>query len=219
MAAITDPAINQSEFRRGAIVKFVKLLTVPAVFLLSLALAVPAFAHSATITNLTASCNSDHKVCFDFDVTTSGLDSTGRDVLVDLINAQTNQVLETRREHLAIDTTHVHDCFSAVVSTTTKLTIKIRVPNGSDLDLGDSQTSVDTQGCVPSQTPTPTPTTPTPTPTQSTGGTPTATATTLALAQTGGFDYRFPLLGLVLLVAGGVLFVVSASRGRSAGTK
>ena len=76
-------------------------------------------------------------------------------------------------------------------------------------------------------TPTPTPTaTPTPTPTATpTGGgngagSPTPTAnTTAALAETGGFDFRYPLIGLVLLVAGGTLFVVSASRRRSAQTK
>jgi len=51
---------------------------------------------------------------------------------------------------------------------------------------------------------------------------PTASASTVAavtLAQTGGFDFRFPLIGLVLLVAGGALYLISASRGRSANTK
>jgi hypothetical protein len=85
------------------------------------------------------------------------------------------------------------------------------------------KTPVGTTGtCSAAQSPTPG----TPTPTSSGGGngggspTPTASAnTTVALAQTGGFDFRFPLIGLVLLVAGGALFVVSASRGRSASTK
>lgn len=71
--------------------------------------------------------------------------------------------------------------------------------------------------CEVAQTPTPTPT-----PTQTGGsgaGSPSPTANTATtLAQTGGFDFRFPLIGLVLLVAGGALFVVSASR-RSAQTK
>jgi hypothetical protein len=76
----------------------------------------------------------------------------------------------------------------------------------------------------PNGTPTPTPTAPTPTATSGGNGagspTPTASAnTTAALAETGGFDFRFPLIGLVLLVAGGALFVISASRGRSAQTK
>ena len=71
-------------------------------------------------------------------------------------------------------------------------------------------------------TPTPTPT-PTTTPSGGSGAgqsSPSASAnTTVALAQTGGFDFRFPLIGLVLLVAGGALFVVSASRGRSSARK
>jgi hypothetical protein len=65
------------------------------------------------------------------------------------------------------------------------------------------------QGCpTPAPTPTST-TTSTPTPT------PTATAATTTLANTGGFDFRFPLIGLILLVAGGTLYVIGASRGRS----
>jgi hypothetical protein len=82
------------------------------------------------------------------------------------------------------------------------------------------ETPVGTTGtCSAAQSPTPG--TPTPTPTGGNGGgSPTPSAnTTVALAQTGGFDFRFPLIGLVLLVAGGALFVVSASRGRSADTK
>jgi len=81
--------------------------------------------------------------------------------------------------------------------------------------------------CAAAPTPTPTPTataTPTATPTPGGGGsgtpTPSASAnTTVALAQTGGFDFRYPLIGLVLLVAGGTLLVVSASRRRSSDTK
>jgi uncharacterized surface anchored protein len=214
-------------------VKFAKFLAVPVVLLVSALMAVPAFAHSATISNLTATCNSDHKVCFSFDVTTSQFDQTGRDVLVDLVDRKSNQVLETLTEHLSANTTHVQDCFHATVSTSTQLTIRIRVPSGSDLDLKDSQTTVYTNGCTSQATPTPSPTptpraTPTPTATATPtsggngGGSPTPTAsanTTVALAQTGGFDFRYPLIGLVLLVAGGALFVVSASRGRSAQTK
>ncbi len=197
--------------------KLLKLLTVPVVLLLSVALAVPAFAHGATISNLKGSCNSDHRVCFDFDVTTSGFDASGRDVLVDLVNTQqNNKVLETLTVHLSADTTHSHACFQTSVLTTTKLTIKIRVPEGSDLNLDDSQTSVDTVGCVAPQSPSPSPsasppaTSPSPSPTAS---------TTAALAQTGGLDFRFPLIGLTLLVAGGALYLVSASRGRSASNK
>src|SRR5215471_15337458 len=114
--------------------KLSKLLIVPAVLVLGAVTAVPAWAHSATIANLRATCNSDHKVCFAFDVLTSDLDSQGRDVLVDLIDKQQNKVLETKTEHLSTSTTNVKDCFDSVVLTTVNLTIKIHVPQGSDLD-------------------------------------------------------------------------------------
>lgn len=199
--------------------KLVKLLIVPAMLLLTVALAVPAFAHSATITDLKASCSSDKKVCFDFDVKTRDFDANGRDVLVDLVDTKQNKVLETLKEHLSQDSTHVHDCFTGAIAAATALTIRIRVPQGSDLELGDSKTSVDTAGCV-SSSPSPTATS---TPSGSGGGSPSPSSssatTTVALAQTGGLDFRFPLIGLVLLVAGGTLYVVSASRGRSAGSK
>jgi hypothetical protein len=49
---------------------------------------------------------------------------------------------------------------------------------------------------------------------------PTATATPAAtLAGTGGFDFRFPLIGVTALVAGLALLLVSVSRGRSTPTK
>jgi hypothetical protein len=141
-------------------VNSVKLLTVPAVLLLSGLMAVPAFGQtpSATISNLITSCNSDHKVCFDFDVTTTDFAASGRDISVDLIDANTGTVLETLTEHLTADTTHVHDCFTTNVATTTTLTIKIRAPAGSDLDLSGTLTA-DTHGCVTSTTTTTTTTT------------------------------------------------------------
>lgn len=188
--------------------KLLKLLIVPAVLLFSVVMAAPAFAHEVTITNLTATCNSDHKVCFAFDVKTKDFDQTGRDVVVDLIDTQQNQVLETKTEHISINTTHVTDCFTSLVSTATNLTIKIHIPKDSDLGLDDSQTSVDTHGCVAPTPSPPTPSPPTPTPTASA-----AAATTLA--GTGGFDFRYPLVGLTALVAGLALLLVSASRGRS----
>jgi len=196
--------------------KLSKLLIVPAVLVLGVVTAVPAWAHSATIANLTATCNSDHKVCFAFDVTASDLDSQGRDVLVDLIDKQqNNKVLETKTEHLSPSTTNVRDCFDSSVLTSVNLTIRIRVPQGSDLDLGQSQTSVDTQGCVTSPSPSPSPSASPPTPTPQTP-TPTASAAvTTTLAGTGGFDFRYLLVGLTALVAGLALLLVSASRGRS----
>src|SRR5215813_2301298 len=72
------------------LVNFVKLLTVPAVLLLSGVMAVPALGAEATISNLTTACNSDNRVCFSFDVATNGFDASGRDILVDLIDANTS---------------------------------------------------------------------------------------------------------------------------------
>src|SRR5215831_12426889 len=94
-----------SEGRR--FVNFVKLLTVPAVLLLSGVMAVPAFGAEATISNLVVACNSDHRVCFSFDVATQDFDASGRDILVDLFDTNTSTVLDTVTEHLAADTTSV----------------------------------------------------------------------------------------------------------------
>src|SRR5262249_43821734 len=94
-----------SEGRR--LVNFVKRLTVPAVLLLSGVMAVPAFGAEATISNLQTACNSDHRVCFSFNVATQDFDASGRDILVDLMDANTSTVLAMRTEHLAADTLNV----------------------------------------------------------------------------------------------------------------
>lgn len=86
------------------------------------------------------------------------------------------------------------------------------------------QKVAETGACTQS-TPTPTPSpssssTPTPTPSSTPGQgagspTPSPSAQTVAtLANTGGFDFRLPLIGLTVIVAGLALFLVSASRGR-----
>lgn len=74
---------------------------------------------------------------------------------------------------------------------------------------------------TPSGTPTPTPsgTTPTPPTSQPPGSTPTPTGSPSGgggLALTGGFDFRFLLAGLVLLVVGLSVLGVSLARSRSA---
>jgi hypothetical protein len=69
---------------------------------------------------------------------------------------------------------------------------------------------------IPTESPTPTPT-----PTESStaasealAASPAASSSPVAaMAQTGGFDFRFPLAGLSLLVAGLALLLVSVSRG------
>src|SRR5262249_49300420 len=99
-----------------------------------------------------ARCNSDHRVCFSFDVATAHFDASGRDILVDLIDANTSTVLEPLTEHLAADTTNVQDCFR-LDATGRTTTIKIGVPAGSDLDLSGTVTAgTESSRCVTSTT-------------------------------------------------------------------
>jgi hypothetical protein len=138
-----------------------------------------------------------------------------------------------KKECFMAVTTGNFDSFTVkVISVTDTVTSKAA---DIDMQLTVNGATTMTQVQFPSQTPvtvitglslctatsTPTPMTPSPSSSGGNGGgSPTPSAnTTVALAQTGGFDFRFPLIGLVLLVAGGALFVVSASRGRSADTK
>src|SRR5262249_32055168 len=115
-------------------------------------------------------------------------------------------------------------CFKVLSSNATSFTVKIvKVTsdeagiNLSDLTLHLSTGDVafdedhqpitpvgDTDRCIPPSPPAPQ----TPTPSASAAVTPT-------LAGIGGFDFRFPLIGLTALVAGLALLLISASRGRS----
>lgn len=63
--------------------------------------------------------------------------------------------------------------------------------------------------------------TPTPSPSASSTATPSPSASPVAmvLAQTGGLDLRFPLVGAVLLLLGSSLLLVAASRRRSSSTR
>lgn len=100
--------------------------------------------------------------------------------------------------------------------------LQIKLQNGQTITFPrETPVKVATVDKCVASTPTPTPPTPTPpTPGGGGGGTATPSANTaVPLAQTGGFDFRYPLIGLVLLVAGGALLVVSASRGRSSARK
>jgi hypothetical protein len=220
-------------------VKFVKLLTVPAVLLATALMAVPVFANHATITKLTATCDQSHKICFDIEFTPSDIpDNATRTITVELFGEMkgSSTFTDTGIGHaITIDSSEnnvkqtLQTCFDTSTIDVTKFSqFEVKVVPGPDIDLDDSDITKTTPFECPASTPTPTPTataTPTPTPTPSGGsggGSPTPTAsanTTVALAQTGGFDFRYPLIGLVLLVAGGALFVVSASRGRSSAAK
>jgi hypothetical protein len=220
--------------------KVLKLLTVPAVLLFALALSVPVSAHELTNVTVTVACQtSSGQVCVTLtgDIPPTGNDA--RKVLFDLFASGSNKSLDEIEFDLPASNgksvQHFSKtlCFKAISDDIPGFTVKVvkvtdTQGNPSDLDItiGDktihftpnSQPATpvgDTGKCAPMKS-TPTP----PTGGGSGGGTPTPTAnTTVALAQTGGFDFRLPLIGLVLLVAGGALFVVSASRGRSTQTK
>ena len=216
-------------------VKLLKLLIVPAVLLFSVVMAAPAFAHNASITGLTASCDQTGKICVDFNVTTTGFDDNGRDILLNLRGRKpnTSDFVDTGvipvRVHL---TKNLHDknfhlCFPGAPPTGfDQFKVKITVPPDvldsqgnpikdnegkpikNDLELDEDSTltseAFSASTCV-AQTP-PTPQTPTPT---------SSAAAATTLAGTGGFDFRYPLVGLTALVAGLALLLVSASRGRS----
>jgi hypothetical protein len=218
--------------------KVLKLLTVPAVLLLALVLNVPVSAHQLTNVTVTVACQtSSGQVC----VTLTGdIPATGNDarkVFFDLFASGSNKSLDEIEFDLpASNGNSVQHfsktlCFKAISDDIPGFTVEVvkvtdTQGNPSDLDItigvktihftANSQPATpvgDTGKCAPLKS------TPTP-PTGGGGATPTPTAnTTVALAQTGGFDFRLPLIGLVLLVVGGVLFVVSASRGRSTQTK
>jgi hypothetical protein len=235
-------------------VKFVKLLTIPAVLLVSLVMAVPAFAHTFDKGKLDSSCDkTTGQICLTlsgtiepgFDARTVtfqlyGMKGTtetllaGNTVSFDLpANPQNNAA---GKPNSPLDFPAVKKCFTAVTTgnfdsfvvkvtgvTDTKTTKAADIHMDLTVNGAKQTTTVEfpnetavtvVTGISPCIANTPPP--------GNGGGTPTPTTsanTTVALAQTGGFDFRFPLIGLVLLVAGGALFVVSASRGRSADTK
>lgn len=224
--------------------KFVKLLTVPAVLLTSLAFAVPASAHALTNATVAVNCQTQTgKVC----VTLSGSIEAGNDerkVVFDLFDqadlkkslGEITFDLPANHGRNAIDLPSTTLCFEAVTAKVTSFVVqvvKVTDANGQPSDLSihitgganpiaftpTHQVAVpigETGECAP-------PASPPPTTTGSGSGSGTTgsgagqqTSATTPLAQTGGFDFRFPLIGLVILVAGAVLYFVSVSRGRSA---
>jgi hypothetical protein len=227
---------------------FLKLLTVPAVLLAGLVFAAPASAHVITNVNVNIACQQPTgQVCVTLsgDIPASGNDK--REVFFDLFATGSNTPLDKTPIEIDVPASNGKDqqftskptCFDAVSGNISSFTVKVVKVTDSQGNLSDLQITIgtgpnatkivfssdsqpktsvgQTGACAPTQSPQPptnnggsgggTPTSPTPTP------------ATTTLAQTGGFDFRFPLIGLVLLVAGGALFVVSATRRRSAQTK
>jgi len=207
-------------------VKLLKLLIVPAVLVFSLVMAGPVFAHNVINATVTTSCENG-QICVTLTGSTT-TDTQKRIVKLELFGDDT-KVGETTLTVPAFDQAHpqftAKGCFPAVTNGNfNKFSVKVvnvvdENGNDADLTVADNQQKVifsfdaDHRAAVvlfkdlqPCNVPTPTPQTPTPT---------ASAAVTTTLAGTGGFDFRYPLVGLTVLVAGLALLLVSASRGRS----
>jgi len=218
--------------------KVLKLLAAPAALLFGVVLATPVSAHVLTNVTETVACQtSSGQVCVTLTGDIPASDNDARNVFFDLFASGSTTKLDEIEFNLPASNGSVQHfsktiCFKAISGDIPGFTVKVAKVTDSQGNLSDlvlhigdktitftaeSQPATavgDTGKCAPQTSP-PTPAgggaaTPTPTPTAN---------TTVALAQTGGFDFRFPLIGLFLLVAGGALFVVSASRRRSSDTK
>lgn len=205
--------------------KLVKLLIVPAVALLSLGLAVPAFAHSASLT-ITSTCDTHTgKICVDLKGTLAD-DNDARTIILGLFPAgsQAQTPLETLQitlpsnrdgKHSQFDSGSV--CFDAVKGVSGPFDVKyLGTVGDQDLALTINDKPVDKGDVVLKGVATCTATSPSPSPSASASApaaTPSATPVA-TLAQTGGFDFRYPIIGLAVVVVGLGLFLVSMSRGR-----
>lgn len=223
--------------------KLVKLLTVPAVLLCSAVLAVSASAHALTNATVSVACQTQTGT---IGVTLGGQierDNAARDVVLDLFargkTALADRLDEITFELPAFSSTgsnafgpktlsfkpigaDVSGLVVEVVKVTdtsgnkSDLAIQITGPPAVEIDLTpDHQVATEighTDRCAPAQQQPPTGGGSG----GSGGGSQPPANTTQTLAQTGGLDLRFPLIGLALLVAGAALLVVSATRRRSA---
>jgi hypothetical protein len=226
-------------------VKPLKLLIVPAVLLLGLVTAVPAFAHQVTNATLTIGCDtSKGTICVEL----TGTPQPGTDERIlhaELVDALTQKVVgspisldvpayDSSKPGASFDS---KACFPPVTGSNFEVWVWATDKAGNPADLtivltggktiqinpGEKVKVGKTGQCTavsptasPTATPTSTPTaTPTVSPTSATP-TPSATATPVAtLASTGGFDFRVLIAGLAILVAGLVLMLVGVSRGRT----
>jgi hypothetical protein len=213
--------------------KVLRFLSVPtmAVGMLTLLMATASANHATIKAQL--NCTSSTQVCFNLTVSTADFPADGRDITATLLGHKKGDsssdfvtVSGPQTVHLAqnLDNASIQLCFPNVTASnfdTFELDLKVV---GTEFDI-NGQTEVKLgpfDNSCPTPTPIPSPSVSTSPSGGSGGGSPAPSAsanTTAALAQTGGFDFRYPLIGLILLVAGGALFVVSASRGRSSTTK
>jgi len=200
--------------------KFLKMLSVPTMLVGALTfMTATAYGNQAQI-SAKLNCTSATKVCFDLTVSTTEFPDAGRDITVTLLGHKKgdsdqnnfNSIGGPQTVHLekGLDDAPVPVCFDKVTTTdfdSFKLDIKVvgsefLVNGKTEVTLGPFDNSCPTPSPSPSTSPSP-------------SASASAATTTTTLANTGGFDFRFPLIGLTLLVAGGTLYVIGASRGRS----
>jgi hypothetical protein len=216
-------------------VKFLKLLAVPAVVLLSLIVAAPAFANGLSKATITVGCGAGAtagQICVHLHGDNE-VDPTKERILVFDVFAASDLTKSLGEVTFDVKAPATKDtpfdqtkCFLAITSGTSFVVQLVKVtdekgnpsdfqflaPGGQpghpfiDFDNAHSQpVKVGEAGKCVGATPTPTAT-----PTPSISASPVAT-----LAQTGGLDYRWPIAGLTLLVVGGALFVIAGTRRRS----
>jgi hypothetical protein len=238
--AVITQRLSQSSVEGGDHqLKLVKLLTVPAVLLLSLLMVVPAFAHGLAKATIAVGCGTGEtvgQVCVHIhgDNEDSNLE---RFLFFDLFATGSSTSLGEIVFHVKVgsitsDTTFDQtQCFHAVTNNpATSFVVRLvkvtsdaagQVPSDFQfLAAGQTKPFIDFDGksskpvdvgtsgqcLIPTQPVSPPRTQSNPTPTPPT------------LAQTGGFDYRWPIAGLSLLVAGLTLLLVTGLRRRSADT-
>ena len=218
--------------------KLFRLLTVPAVLLFTIMMAVPASAHHITEVVLSQTCDKDTgKVCVQ--LTGSVQPATDERIVTLRLLGQKGSDTPVKVGDVTIKVPQNHGqtatsfdsgviCFAASFGTFDTFSIQwvqvtdaagkpadlsIKLKTGETFTQGNLPATLVT-GIKPCTTPAPTPTpTPTASASPSASASPTAKAVA-ALAQTGGFDFRFPLVGLAVLVVGLTLLLVSAGRGR-----
>jgi hypothetical protein len=213
-------------------VKFWKLLTVPAVLLLGVVLAVPAFANGLSKATITVGCGAGAtagQICVHLHGDNEVDAGKERILTFDVFAASDTQhanklgevTFDVKAPAKKDDPFDAMKCFPAITGGTSFVVVLVNVTDetgkASDFQFlapggqpGHPFVDVDNgkPATVVGTTGACMVATPTPTPTVSTS--PVAT-----LAQTGGLDYRWPIAGLTLLVVGGALFVVAGTRRRS----
>jgi hypothetical protein len=238
---VSDSTASPSHEKGGKYrVKLLKILIVPAVLLFSVVMAAPAFAHHLNNATITEAQCQNGRVC----VTLAGdvaPNTDERHVFIGIFakGSPTQKLDEIKfvvpknSGNNPISMPPDTECFKALPgdssasftlkvmrvtlkddTTLADLTITVAsshqviVFNGNDEDQPVAIEKVTLTQCLVQTSPSPSPS---PSPSASAS----AATTTTTLANTGGFDFRFPLIGLILLVAGGTLYVIGASRGRS----